>query len=367
MRLLFVVCGEGLGHASRSTKLAKYLEKFGHKCYFASYGKALNFISKQGFTVFDTYREVILEGESGYFSLSKTVWSSKGVLLSLARSLRDIRRIIIEKKIDVLIADTMYAAVFAAKIQDIPSLFITNQNKFASANDEHSKHWEILSSVVEKYLTLPDNIIIPDFSYPNTVSAYNLDIKREDSSRYKFVGPIMDAKLSDYKIEKKIIFASFGGEPFKIPMYGMLKEIANERPFHQFEVFSTSPGLPAESRNFKTHGYTDDILSYMAQSRVNILHGGLTSIHESLFLGKPIVMIIDPYHPEQWNNGRKIEEIGAGIMLPGDKVTKETLSDAIDEALNMKVPDMSYLFVQEDGRVKTMAAIEDAVRKHNSR
>ena len=54
-------------------------------------------------------------------------------------------------------------------------------------------------------------------------------------------------------------------------------------------------------------------------------------------------------------------------MLPGDKVTKETLSDAIDEALNMKVPDMSYLFVQEDGRVKTMAAIEDAVRKHNSR
>ncbi|MBQ3718149.1 MAG: glycosyl transferase family 28 [Methanomicrobium sp.] len=366
MRILFVVCGEGLGHASRSTKLAKYLEKFGNKCYFASYGKALDFISKQGFTVFDTYREVILEGESGYFSLSKTVWSSKGVLLSLARSLRDIRRIIIEKKIDVLIADTMYAAIFAAKIQDIPSLFITNQNKFASANDEHSKHWEILSSVVEKYLTLPDNIIIPDFSYPNTVSGYNLEIKREDSSRYKFVGPIMDAKLSDYKIEKKIIFASFGGEPFKIPMYGMLKEIANERPFHQFEVFSTSPGLPAESRNFKTHGYTSDILTYMAQSRVNILHGGLTSIHESLFLGKPIVMIIDPYHPEQWNNGRKIEEIGAGIMLSGDKVTKETLSEAIDEALNMKVPDMSHLFVQEDGRVKTMAAIEDAIRKHKS-
>lgn len=364
MRILFVVCGEGLGHASRSTKLARYFERFGHTCYFASYGKAYDFIKKQGgFQVFETYREVILEGEGGYFSLTKTLWSSKGVLLSLARSLRHVRGLIVENSIDVLISDTMYAAVTAAKIQGVPSLFITNQNKFASSNDRDSAHWNILSNVVEKYLSLPDNIIVPDFSPPNTVSGYNLDIKTDDKQRYRFIGPIMDVNLSDYEIKSETIFASFGGEPFKLPMYEMLADIAEERPYHDFEIFSTTPGLPEGSRNFKPYGYVPDILHHMSRSRLTIMHGGLTSLHESLLFNKPCVMIIDPYHPEQWNNGRRIEEIGAGIMIPGDKVTKRGLSDAIDEALALKPPNMKNLFSIEDGRVATLKLIEDLCRR----
>ncbi|MDD3407261.1 MAG: glycosyltransferase family protein [Methanomicrobium sp.] len=364
MRILFVVCGEGLGHASRCTKLAGYLERFGHTCIFASYGKAYEFIKSQGaFSVTETYREVMLEGDGGYFSLSKTMWSSKGVMVSLARSLRHIRRLISENSVDILIADTMYAAVSAAKIQGIPSLFITNQNRFASATDQNSKHWNILSSVVEKYLSLPDNVLVPDFSPPNTVSGYNLDIKSADRDRYKFIGPIMDVNPLEYEIESETIFASFGGEPFKIPMYEMLKEISKERPFHTFEVFSTTPGLPEETNNFRPYGYVPEILRHMSKSRLTIMHGGLTSLHESLIFKKPCVMIIDPYHPEQWNNARKIEEIGAGIMIPGDKVTKKSLSDAIDEALALKPPNMTHLFSLEDGRVNTLKLIEEIAQR----
>ncbi|MDD3407952.1 MAG: glycosyltransferase, partial [Methanomicrobium sp.] len=283
----------------------------------------------------------------------------KGVMVSLARSLRHIRGLIVENSIELVIADTMYAAVSAAKIQGIPSLFITNQNKFASASDQNSKHWNILSSVVEKYLMLPDNVLIPDFSPPNTVSGYNLDIKREEKHKYRFIGPIMDVNPSEYEIESETIFASFGGEPFKLPMYEMLKDIAEERPYQNFEAFSTTSGLPEESRNFKPYGYVPEILNHMAHSRLTIMHGGLTSLHESLIFNKPCVMIIDPYHPEQWNNGRKIEEIGAGIMISGDKVTKNTLSDAIDEALALKPPNMTPLFSKEDGRVNTLKLIEE--------
>lgn len=364
MRILFVVCGEGLGHASRSTKLAQYFERFGHTCYFASYGKAYEFIKNQGkFQVFETYREVILEGDGGCFSLSKTMWSSKGVMLSLARSFRHVRGLIVENSIDVLISDTMYAAVTAAKIQRVPSLFLTNQNKFASATDQDSAHWNFLSSIVDKYLSLPDNILIPDFSPPNTVSGYNLDIKAEDKERYRFIGPIMGVNPSEYKIESETIFASFGGEPFKLPMYEMLSQIAEERPYHDFEVFSTTPGLPEESKNFRPYGYVPDILEYMSKSRLTIMHGGLTSLHESLLFNKPCVMIIDPYHPEQWNNGRKIEEMGAGVMISCSSVTRRSLSDAIDEALALKPPNMKNLFSIEDGRVNSLKLIEDIVRK----
>ncbi|MBP2134538.1 uncharacterized protein (TIGR00661 family) [Methanomicrobium sp. W14] len=359
MRILFVVCGEGLGHASRSTKLARYLERFGHTCFFASYGKAYDFIKKQGaFPVTQTCREVTLEGDCGYFSLSKTLWSSKGLMVSLAKSLKHVRNLIVENSIDLLISDTMYAAVSAAKLQGIPSFFITNQNRFASAADQNSRHWHILSNVVERYLEIPDSVMIPDFSPPNTVSAYNLDINNEDKSKYHYIGPIMDIDPEGYDSRSDTIFASFGGEPFKVPLYEMLKEISEERPYQTFEVFSTTPGLPEESRNFKPYGFVPDILQHMASSRLTIMHGGLTSLHESLLFNKPCVMIIDPYHPEQWNNGRKIEEIGAGVMIPGDRVTKKRLSGAIDEALALKPPDMKQLFNEEDGRVNALKLIE---------
>jgi UDP-N-acetylglucosamine--N-acetylmuramyl-(pentapeptide) pyrophosphoryl-undecaprenol N-acetylglucosamine transferase len=360
MRILFVVCGEGLGHASRSTKLARYLENFGHTCIFASYGKVYDFIEKQGgFQVYETPGEVRLEGENGYFSISKTLWSSKGVMVNLGKSLNSIRHIIAEHSIDLLVSDTMYGAVTAARVESIPSIFITNQNSFSTADDSDSRYWRILSKIVGKYLTVPDRVIVPDFEPPHTVCGYNLDLNNGYKPVFNFVGPINDIDITRYDLKKETIFASFGGEPFKVPLYHMLKNIADERPFHKFEAFSTTPGLPEPSDNFRIYGYVDDLHSYMAHARVMILHGGLTTLHESLLFRKPSVMIIDPHHPEQWNNARKIEEMGAGILIEGDKVTEKRLSDAIDEALTIKTPDMHYLFNSQDGRVRTYKIIEE--------
>ena len=362
MKILFVVCGEGLGHASRSTKLASYLENFGHTCLIATYGKAYEFIKKSGnFRVCETPREVMLEGENGYFSMSRTLWSSKGLAVNLGRSFKRIRDIILEQSIDLVISDTMYGAIPAAKLHSVPSIFITNQNSFSSAKDPDSRYWKALSKVVDKYLSIPDRVVIPDFAPPHTVCEYNINLEKVKKD-FDFVGPIMRTDITGYNPTKDTIFASFGGEPFKIPLYQMLKNIADERPFHKFEALSTSQGLPEESENFKVYGYVDDIYKFIARSRVAILHGGLTTLHEALLFRKPCVMIIDPYHPEQWNNGRKIEDLGAGIVIEGNHVTEKKLSDAIDEALTMTPPDFSHLFAAQNGKVKTYKIIEELMK-----
>lgn len=366
MKILFAVCGEGLGHASRSTKLARYLENFGHTCYFASYGKAYDYIIRQGdFRVFEIPREVLLEGENGYFSISRTLWSSKGVMVNLGRSFNTIRQIISANSVDLLISDTIYGAIPAAKVQYIPSIFITNQNSFSPAESDGSRYWRVLSKIVGKYLAVPDRVIVPDFEPPHTICEYNLNLNNGYKPVFDFVGPITDVDALKYDVCKETIFASFGGEPFKVPMYGMLKNIAEERPFHTFEAFSTSPGMPESEGNFRVYGYVDDIYEYISRARVTILHGGLTTLHESLLFQKPSVVIIDPYHPEQGNNARKIEELGAGVVLSGDNVTEKKLSDAIDEALTMKSPDMNYLFNTQDGKVRTYKIIEELMEHRN--
>lgn len=360
MNILFAVCGEGLGHASRSTKLAAYLEQHGHSCSFASYGKAYDFIQKQGFSVHEISREVTLGGDDGLFSLAKTLWLSKSVPASLLNSYRDTKRLLEEQQIDLLVADTMYAAGYAAKSRGIRNVFITNQNTFASAATPDALYWRCLSKMVQTYLRkVPDIVIVPDFPPPHTISGYNLKIPVSETDHYRFVGPIFDRDPSAVALEKEAIFASFGGEPFKLPLYAMLREIADEMPDLRFEVFSTTPGLPESTENFQTFGYVPDLQPYLAKSRAAILHGGLTSLMEALSFEKPVVMIIDPYHPEQWNNARKIEEIGAGIMIRGDAVTKEALSGAVRQAVSLTPPNMRELFSSANGREIVRTILEE--------
>ncbi|HSQ92930.1 MAG TPA: glycosyltransferase family protein, partial [Methanoregula sp.] len=87
MKFLFVVCGEGLGHASRSLHLGHYLQQHGHEVHFAGYEKSYTFMSQHGCShLYRTPREVRLEGEGGFFSLKKTLWNSKWIALDMIRS-----------------------------------------------------------------------------------------------------------------------------------------------------------------------------------------------------------------------------------------------------------------------------------------
>ena len=368
MRILFVVCGEGLGHSSRSTKLARYLESLGHTCFFAAYDKGYEFIKNQGFEVIETPREVTLEGTGGCFNLKKTIQSSAGIPKGLTKSFFQIHKFIKEKDIEFLIADTMFACGVAAKSRKrLPVLFITNQNKFGSAmTDKKSvRMWKSMSTVISAYHRyVPDLIAVPDFAEPYMLSGYNFNPEDKARDKYIPVGPILDDRIRDYTAVKQTIFASFGGEPYKQPMYQMLRNIADKMPEEKFEIYSTSPGMPENSENFTATGYVPVLFEPMSRAKVAIIHGGLTSLHEAVFYRKPVILIIDPYHPEQWNNGRKVEELGLGIVLRTDEITEEKLHLAIISALTMQPPDMRHLYEEYDGCKGCAKLIEQVCEKH---
>jgi len=328
--ILFFVCGEGLGHTSRCLKAAQYCETQGAVCHLAAYGQSHTFLTKAGWPrLHTTPREVTLAGDMGLFSLRKTLWNSKGVPRDLAGSYQQARALIKKIQPDIIIADTMYAPVEAARRDNVPVLFITNQNCFSTLAGGKENGWAALSRLVSWYLTLPDRVIIPDFAPPATVSRYNIMIPPGRESQYRFIGPLIDISREQYLCTEKTIFASFGGESFKIPLYRNLAEIAGRRSDLSFEVFAQVPGLPDLTENFRTHGYVPDLLAHLCCAEVAILHGGLTTLHEALFFRKPVVMVIDPHHPEQGNNARAIVEMKAGVMIRGDEADTDSLEVAI--------------------------------------
>jgi uncharacterized protein (TIGR00661 family) len=363
MRILFVVCGEGLGHSSRCIHLGHYLEQQGHSVSFLAYGKSYDFFHDHGcVTVYRGEREVCLEGENGFFSLKKTLWCSRWIALNMVRSGLRVRRLIREHRIDCVVCDTMYAGILAARLRKVPVIFITNQNRFSGPGGEKNPVWSVLNFLIRRYLRLADAVLIPDYPPPQTVSEYNLLIPEGEKQHYHFTGPFLEVDLSRYHFGQETIFTSFGGEPYKLPLYRLLRTIADKRKDLMFDVFYTGAILPESSDNFLSHGYVPNLYEHLAEARIAIVHGGLTTLHEALLFSKPVLIIMDPGHPEQQNNAKKIVDMGAGTVVDGRTVTQEIIEQKIAETLMLPPRTAGSDLAAVNGR-KNAAVIIEAIAR----
>jgi len=368
MKILFVVCGEGLGHASRCLHLGHYMQEQGHTVHFAGYGKSYDFMNRHGCSsLHRVCREVCLTGKGGFFNMKRTLWHSKFLLFDLLRSAARVFLLIREHGYDCVVCDTMYGGVLASRLQGVPVVFITNQNYFGGPDETMNPCWRVLSRLVRGYLHLANKVIIPDYAPPNTISEYNIRIPPGERKRYHFTGPFYMLDPDQYMSDKKTIFASFGGEPYKLPMYLMLREIADRRKDLVFDVFCTSPGLPESSDNFLTHGYVPNLYEHLALAKIAIVHGGLTTLHEALSFEKPVLIILDPKHPEQQNNAKKIVEMGAGTAIDGRSVTPETLEKSLAETMKIVPRSFRATHAAVNGRENAMAIILAVAARHRQR
>jgi uncharacterized protein (TIGR00661 family) len=313
-----------------------------------------------------TPREVFLIGENGFFSLKKTLWESRWIPWTLLKSAANVRRLLRDNNFDGVVCDTMYGGVISAWFRHVPVVFITNQNHFNGPNGTTNPVWKTLNFLIQWYLSFADHVIIPDYPPPDTISEFNIQIPDNKKDRYSFTGPFYEFNPDRYVYEQNTIFTSFGGEPYKLPMYQTLKKIADKRKDLYFDVFYTGEVLPESSDNFISHGYVPNLFEHLARARIAIVHGGLTTLHEVLLFEKPMLIIMDPGHPEQQNNAKKIMNIGAGMAVDGRTVTQEILEKKIEEVMVLHPPPFRQFHQTVNGRQNAMDLIIATVnnRKH---
>jgi hypothetical protein len=71
---------------------------------------------------------------------------------------------------------------------------------------------------------------------------------------------------------------------------------------------------------------------------------------------------MDPNHPEQQNNARKIVDMGAGIAIDGRTVTREVLERSIAMAIALIPKPFCHNHACIDGRKNAFAVITQACR-----
>lgn len=63
-----------------------------------------------------------------------------------------------------------------------------------------------------------------------------------------------------------------------------------------------------------------------------IIHGGNNSLTETLYFGKPVIVL--PIFADQYDNAQRVHEKGFGNRLNGFTLNKQQLEEAINKLLN---------------------------------
>ena len=80
--------------------------------------------------------------------------------------------------------------------------------------------------------------------------------------------------------------------------------------------------------NFSVYNFVPQ-LEVLRQSDLFITHGGMNSVHESLWFGVP--MIVVPQAADQNFVANRVESTGAGVVLQNNSLTPERLRNAVEE------------------------------------
>ncbi|MBT8171436.1 UDP-N-acetylglucosamine--N-acetylmuramyl-(pentapeptide) pyrophosphoryl-undecaprenol N-acetylglucosamine transferase [Candidatus Bathyarchaeota archaeon] len=371
MRILFTPSGTGLGHVGRCIPIAKRLEKNGAQILFSTYREGLKYVQKEGFQTVEAPDIGVQVKPNGSIDFRLTT-VNPGPFLTVYTIMKQIDseiNFMQTFKPDVVVSDSRASSLVAAKILDIPRICILNQFQvFIPRRNRFLKLARIADAttltLVGRVWTDVLQVLIPDFPQPYTLSTRNLNIPKTYHKKTKFIGPIIPLTPNDLpdKIqlrkklglseEKIIIFAPISG-PAKERAYftGLLRQILSKFEANYQIVMSLgypkSSKEPVNSENLIVHGWIPNRFEYLKACDIVVSRGGHGTLSQSIFYGKPIILIPTPSHTEQINNAKKAVELGIAQLIFQKDLNKESLLKATQKLLKNQIKENSEQLQKE--------------------
>ena len=326
MRILFVVCGLGFGHASRTHKIIGRLVERGHEVYVAASGDALEYYWGVGFKrVVKAPGMIIKWSDSGFSPLYSSLhYISKFGYYRTA--------IYVERKIidlinpDLIIIDSKPLSQFSTRVfRDIPRLVLTNQLS-VSSNSELLNNL-ILYKVFPKIWLMSDLVALLDLPPPYTITYRNIIdvISRYGGdllSKIVFTGPIIEQPSIEVKPGgREWDLGFYISAPYldkKIFSMEVLKLLNVLRGRYRVRVSLGDPSkkdLFIKGRGLLVNGWIEDKYGFLGSVNVVVLRGGQTSIFESIYSLTPMIVIPAVNQTEQIENAKRVMDLGIGEYI----------------------------------------------------
>lgn len=298
-RILYGVCGEGMGHAIRSSILIRHLKNH-HDIFIVAGNKAYVFLKDEFENVvkIESPRLMYDRGEVNLLkSIAYMIYKS---ISSSPHSYKKVRNIIKEFRPDLVISDAEPISHLAARIGNVKRMSIDNPHVLiyrkykVKLNEIFS--WFCLLIAVKLSLYGADKYIVYDYFS-----------ELSDKSNVIFLKPL----IQDGIIKQKPSYQNH--------IFVYQTSMSTEYIIDIFREFSETFVIYGFNKDYKKGNIVfkkfneNEFFADIAKSKAVITNGGFTVISEALFLKKPIFSLPIKSQFEQVLNGRFIEKLGAGV------------------------------------------------------
>ncbi|MDA3887011.1 MAG: glycosyltransferase [Candidatus Delongbacteria bacterium] len=297
-KILFAVLNWGLGHATRSMPIIRELIKK-NEVIIVSTGRSYILLSSEfpELEIIDYPDYSIKYSKSDKYLLLSLASQLPKILLVLYKEHSFSKRMINEKKIDLIISDNRYGMY----CKEIPSYFITHQLKFSMPKS--LKKLEVLSVYFNKYFFKKyKKIFIPDFEGSlNFSGELSHDIQKIDKKKLQYVGLLSDTKDTDSIFSDYLVLIS-GPEPQRTNFENLVREQILDIQGKKIVVLGKTEIDENESENdldIHSHLSREEISKMINGAGLIISRPGYSTVMEVAAAGKKALFIPTPGQTEQ--------------------------------------------------------------------
>lgn len=353
MKVYFSVCGIGLGHVGRCVFLAKKLLERGDDVIFSTYSDACNYLTyeKMPFIQAPPINFAVKDDGEVDFRQTTAYPGAFSILIFLNQVTTEIKHIRAFKP-DIIISDSRASPILAAKLLGLPVLTILNLYRVTIPRERRFLRLARIAdsgifTVLGHLWNMSEEILIPDFPEPYTLSENNLGIPPWRKNHIRLVGPVIPLKpseLPDQKeirrklnlLEGRVIFVPISGPSQEKEYFTrQMLEILTKIPMNYRVIVSlANPNFssePSEKGNITIYNWLPNRFEFLKACDMVISRAGLGTITQSICYGKPMLLIPTPSQTEQQNNAYRAETLGVAKVLYQKKICPQNILDNIKE------------------------------------
>ena len=301
-RILYGVCGEGMGHAIRSSILIRHLKNH-HDIFIVAGNKAYAYLNNEFENVvkIESPRLMYVRGEVNLLkSMAYMIYKS---IFSSPHSYIKVRKILKEFRPDLVISDAEPICHLAARISNTKRMSIDNPHVLVY------RKYKVKLNEIFSWICLLIAVKISLYG-ANKYIVYDYFSKRSNKPNVTFLKPLIQEGILKQK------------PSYQNHIFVYQTSISTEYITDVFREFSETFVIYGFNKDYKEGNIIfkkfneNEFFTDIAKAKAVITNGGFTAISEALFLKKPIFSIPIKSQFEQVLNGRFIEKLGAGASHP---------------------------------------------------
>jgi UDP:flavonoid glycosyltransferase YjiC (YdhE family) len=388
MRVYFGVCGVGLGHVGRCISVAQDLLKRGDEVVFSTYSDALEYVAHEGIPYLEAPAIRYPVKQDGEVDFRQTTvypgaFSSLIFLNQVSAEIKYIRAF----KPHVVVSDSRASTIAAARLLSLPVLTILNLYRVRIPRERRFVRLAQIAdggilTVVGRLWNMGEEILVPDFPEPYTLSEGNLGIPPWRKSRVRLVGPVLPVRRSDLpgqeELRKKlglldgpVIFVPISGPSQEKEYFiGKMRDILLKMPReYQVVVSLANPDgnrQPLQLGNVTIYNWIPNRFEFLKACDMVVCRAGLGTISQAICYGKPFLTVPTPSHTEQQNNASRAEALGVAKVLNQRRLSFEYVLSNIKEILSKGYAERAEQLQREVGNYDATKAIVAAIACHEA-